>query len=154
METSWKPGGHVGIYGSLFYSEKMAAQLEFLYSLKGSHCSDPDFSGDEDVSYVDLNLTARYQAMKLLNFHAGPQFSFLTGAWRDPDDAAAYGIKEYYMDVDFGLLVGAELNLPIGLNIALRYNEGLIRVSKTSYYTDPWKNRVLQLSLSFAIWGD
>ena len=138
----------------MFYTEKIAIQLEFLYSQKGSVWSDPDYSGDEVVSYIDLPLMARFQAWDLLNIHAGPQFSFLTRAWRMPDDEVAYSVSEYYDEVDVGLLVGAELNLPIKLNIALRYIEGMIVTTDSRYYPDPWKNRVFQLSLSYAIWGD
>jgi hypothetical protein len=154
VETNWKPGFHIGIYGTLFYSEKMAGQLELLYSQKGSVWSDPDYSGNEIVSYIDFPLTVRFQALELLNIHAGPQFSFLTRAWRMSDDGAAYSVSEFYDEVDVGLLVGAELNLPIKLNIALRYIEGLIVTSDSRYYPDPWKNRVFQLSLSYPIWGE
>jgi hypothetical protein len=154
VETNWNPGFHMGIFGILVYSEKMAGQLELLYSQKGSVWSDPDFSGDEVVSYIDLPLTARFQALKLLNIHAGPQFSFFTRAWRMPDEGAAYSVSEFYDEVDVGLLVGAELNLPIKLNIALRYIEGLMVSSDSRYYPDPWKNRVLQLSLSYTIWKE
>ena len=154
VETNWKPGVHIGIFGSLFYTEKMAGQLEFLYSQKGSVWSDPNYAGEEHVSYIDLPLTARFQVLDLLNIHAGPQFSFFTRAWRRPDDGAAHSVSEYYDEVDVGLVVGAELNLPIKLNIAVRYIEGLIVASDSRYYTDPWKNRVFQLSLSYAIWGE
>ena len=154
METNWKPGVHIGIFGSVFYTEKFAIQLEFLYSQKGSVRSDPYYSGDEIVSYIDVPLTARFQAWDLLNIHAGPQFSFLTRAWRMPEDESAYSVSEYYDEVDVGLLVGVELNLPIKLNIALRYIEGMIVTTDSRYYPDPWKNRVFQLSLSYAIWGD
>jgi len=154
VETNWKPGVHIGIFGSLFYTEKMAGQLEFLYSQKGSVWSDPYYSGEEVVSYIDVPLTARYQAWDFLNIHAGPQFSFLTRAWRTPDDEAAFNVSEYYDQVDVGLMVGAELNLPIKLNIAVRYIEGLIVSTDSRYFTDPWKNRVFQLSLSYAILGE
>ena len=153
METNWKTGVHIGIFGSLFYTEKIAAQLEFLFSEKGSVWHDPDYSGDEVVNYIDVPLTARFQVLDMLNIHAGPQFSFFTRAWRMSDDEAAYSISEYYDEVDVGLLVGVELNLPIKLNIALRYTEGMLRASDSRYYTDPWKNRVFQLSLSYAIFG-
>jgi len=155
VETSWKPGVHIGIFGILIYSEKMAGQLELLYSQKGSVWSAPDYSGDEAVSYIDMPLTARFQVLDLLNIHAGPQFSFRTRAFRMPEDGgAAYSITEFYDEVDVGLLVGAELNLPIKLNVALRYIEGLMVASDSRYYPDPWQNRVFQLSLSYAIWGD
>lgn len=154
VETNWKPGVHMGIFGNLFYSEKFAMQLEFLYSQKGSAWSDPDYSGDEIVSYIDLPLTARFQAWDLLNIHAGPQFSFLTRAWRIMDDGVGLSVSEYYDEVDVGLLVGVELNLPMKLNIAFRYIEGMLVASDSRYYPDPWKNRVFQLSFSYAFFGE
>ena len=154
VETNWKPGVHIGIFGSIFYTEKIACQLEFMYSQKGSVVSDPTYVGKELVSYIDVPLTFRFQAFDLLNIHAGPQFSFFTRAFRMSDEGAAYNISEYYDDLDVGLLVGVELNLPIKLNIAVRYIEGLMVSSDSRYYTDPWKNRVVQLSLSYAIWGE
>ena len=153
VEMNWKPGFHMGIFGTLFYTEKLAAQLEFLYSEKGSIRSDLYYSGKEVVSYIDLPLTVRFQALDLLNIHVGPQVSFLTGARRVPDGEVAYSVSEYYDEVDVGLVVGAELNLPIKLNITLRYIEGLIVSTDSRFYTDPWKNRVVQLSLSYAILG-
>jgi len=152
--TNWKPGFHIGIFMTLFYTEKMSGQLEFLYSEKGSQWSDPYYTGEEFVSYIDFPLTARFQVLDLLNIHAGPQFSFLTGARRMPEDEPAYSIKEFYDEVDVGLLVGAELNLSTRLNVALRYIEGLIVTSDSRYYPESWKNRVFQLSLSFAIFGE
>ena len=105
VETNWKPGVHIGIFGSLFYTEKIAGQLEFLFSEKGSVWCDPDYSGEEVVYYIDVPLTARFQALNLLNIHAGPQFSFFTRAWRMPDAGVAYSISEYYDEVDVGLVV-------------------------------------------------
>ncbi len=154
VETNWKPGFHMGIFGRLLYTEKMSGQLEFLYSEKGSEWSDPEYTGEEVVTYIDVPLTARFQVLDLLNIHAGPQFSFFTGAWRMPEEGVARSVAEYYDQVDVGLLVGAELNLPIKLDIAVRYIEGLMVSTDSRYYTDRWKNRVFQLSLSYAIWGE
>ena len=154
VETNWKPGFHIGIYGSLFYSEKMAGQLEILYSQKGSVWSDPYFSGKEVVTYIDIPVTARFQVLDLLNIHAGPQFSFFTGAWRIPDDGIYQSVTEYYDQVDVGLVVGAELNLPVKLNLTIRFIEGLMVTTDSRFYTDPWKNRAFQLSLSYTVWGE
>ena len=154
VETTWKPGFHIGIFGRLLYTERMAGQLEFLYSEKGSLWSDPQYEGEEVVTYVDVPLTARFQVLNLLNIHAGPQFSFFTGAWRMPEEGRARSVSENYDEVDVGVLLGAELVLPIKLNIAVRYVEGLMVSTDSRYYPDPWKNRVFQLSLSYAILGE
>jgi Outer membrane protein beta-barrel domain len=154
VETNWKPGFHIGIYGCLFYTEKLAGQLEILYSQKGSVWSDPDYSGKEVVTYIDVPLTARFQVLDLLNIQAGPQFSLFTGAWRIPDDGIYTSVSKYYDQVDVGLVVGAELNLPSKLNLAVRFIEGLMVTTDSRFYTDPWKNRVFELSLSYAVWRE
>jgi len=154
VETNWKPGFHIGIFGTLFYTERMAGQFEILYSEKGSLWSDPSYSGKEVVSYIDVPVTARFKVLDQLNIHAGPQFSFLTGAWRIPDDGISQSVTEHYDQVDVGLVVGAELNLPVKLNLTVRFIEGLIVTSDSRFYTDSWKNRAFQLSLSYAIFGE
>jgi len=154
VESEFKPGVHIGAYGNFFILEKVAAQLELMYSQKGSKWSDPYFSGKDNLAYVDLPLLIRYQPIDLVNIHAGPQFSFLTGARQIPDDGEAMDASEYYKGTDFGLVVGAELNLPIKLSIAIRYIEGFSVTTESTYYIDQWKNRVFQLSLSYALWRE
>ena len=151
VDSQFKPGFHAGAYGNFFILEKVAAQLEIMFSQKGSKWSDPYFSGKDNLSYVDIPVLVRFQALDLISIYAGPQFSLMTGAKQIPDGEDAIDASGYYKSTDFGVVVGAELNLPMKLSIALRYIEGFSVTTESTYYIDQWKNRVIQLSLSYPI---
>ena len=154
VETNWKTGFHGGVYGVVFLMEKLAAQLELMYSQKGSKWSDPYFSGKDNLNYIDIPLLARFQVNDLLNVHAGPQFSFMTGATQFPDDDVSYDASDYYKKTDIGLLVGAEVNLSLGINIAVRFVEGFMVTTEPTYYIDEWKNRVVQITVGYTIFSN
>ena len=151
VESGWKPGFHAGAYGTVFFLDKLAGQLEILFSQKGSIWTDPYFSGKDNLGYIDIPVLVRLQLMDLVNIHAGPQFSILACAKQIPDDMDPYDAMDYYTKTDVGVLVGVEVNLPMKLNIALRFVEGLSVTTEPTYYLDEWKNRVIQLSLSYAL---
>lgn len=153
VESSWKPGFHGGIFGTVFLLDKLAAQLEVLYSQKGSKWTDPYFSGKDNLGYIDIPVLVRFQVMDLVNVHAGPQFSFLTCAKQIPDDMDSYDASSYYGNTDIGLVVGAEVNLSMKLNIAVRFVEGLSVTTSPAYYIDEWKNRVIQVSIGYILFG-
>jgi len=153
VESSWKPGFHAGVYGTVFFLEQLAAQLEIMYSQKGSKWEDPYFSGKDNLSYIDIPVLARFQIIDLVNVHAGPQFSFLAGAKQIPDGEDSYDASSYYKKTDIGLVVGAEVNLSLKLNIAVRYVEGFSVTTEPTYYIDEWKNRVIQISVGYSIFS-
>ena len=57
----------------------------------------------------------------------------------------------YYKKTDIGLVVGAEVNLSLKLNIAVRFVEGFSVTTEPTYYIDEWKNRVIQISVGYTI---
>ncbi len=151
VDSQFKPGFHAGAYGNFFFLEKVAAQVELMYSRKGSKWSDPYFSGQDNLSYVDIPVLVRFQVLDLVNVYAGPQFSFMTCAKQIPDGEEAIDASGYYKSTDFGVVVGAELNLSMKLSIGIRYIEGFSVTTESTYYIDQWKNRVIQVSLSYPI---
>jgi hypothetical protein len=151
VESSWKPGFHAGVYGAVFFLDKLAAQLEIMFSQKGSKWTDPYFSGKDKLGYIDIPVLVRFQLIDRVNIHAGPQFSFLACAKQIPDDMDSYDAMDYYKKTDMGVVAGAEVNLTSKLYIAVRFVEGLSVTTEPTYYIDEWKNRVVQLSLSFSI---
>ena len=148
----FSPGFHGGAYANYFFIEKLAVQLEILYSQKG--CIWTDNYWDEDVkeklAYVDIPLLLRLQILEILNVHACPQFGFLLNAKEIGEDWEE-DVKEYYNNMETALAFGAEVNLPFRLNITLRYILGLS--SATEGYDDDWKNNVIQLSAGFRLVG-
>ena len=151
VESNWKPGYHAGAYGAVFLLEKVAAQVEVLYCLKGSKWNDLSFSGKDNLFYIDIPVLARVQLLDLVNIHAGPQFSFMTGAKQVPDDMDSYDASSWYKKTDIGVVVGAEVNLSLKLNIAVRFIEGFSVTTEPTYYIDEWKNRVLQITVGYTL---
>lgn len=147
---------HGGIYFNLFLLNKIAIQPEVIISGKGSYWNDPYYDTRDLLTYIDLPVLIRYQPLKIVNIHAGPQFGYLISALQhDIESSEKTEIKEYYNNADFGIVFGVEANLPFRLNITLRYILGLSTVTaEDGDYIDPWKNNVLQLSAGLRIFGD
>ncbi len=122
-----------------------------MISQKGSKWSDPYFSGKDNLCYIDIPILFRFQIIDLISVHAGPQFSFMTRANSIPDSGDKVDAKSYYNTTDVGIAIGAEVSLPLRFSIAVRYIEGLSVTTNNTYYIDQWKNRVIQVSVTFTI---
>lgn len=145
---------HGGVYLHYFFLDNLALQPELLVSGKGSKWDDPYTDTRDLLTYIDLPLLIRYQPIKILNIHAGPQFGYLISALQDPmSDDEKIDIIDWYNDLDIGLLVGAEANLPFRINVTVRYILGLSEVTNDVQYIDPWKNNFFQVSIGYRIKG-
>lgn len=143
----------LGGYLNYFLSEPVAVQVEIIYSQKGSDWTEVDFSGKDKLGYIDIPLLIRYQIIKYLNLHAGPQFGFLMSAKSKYDDGYEEDAKKYFKSADVGLVLGAEANLPIKINITIRYIAGLSNIA-TEEFGNTWKNNVFQISVGYRILGN
>lgn len=155
IETSNITGFVGGVYVNWFFGDKFALQPEFLYSRKGSvsdllQITSADNS-DNKFTYFDIPVLFRWQVIKFLNIHAGPQFSILTKAEADFGDTVV-DIKENLKNSDVGLIVGAEANLPLRLNLTARYIFGLTDVSNIENIEI--KNSTFQLTLGIRLIGN
>ena len=108
-------------------------------------------NSDNKLTYFDIPVLLRWQIIKFLNIHAGPQFSILTKAEADFGDTVV-DIKENLKNSDVGLIVGAEANLPLRLNLTARYIFGLTDVSKIENIEI--KNSTFQLTLGIRLIGN
>ena len=151
VNSNYKAGYNAGVFGNFFFTKRMAGQLEIMISQKGSKWNDPYFSGKDNLCYIDVTLLFRFQIIDLISVHAGPQFSFMTRANSIPDSGDKVDAKSYYNTTDVGIAVGAEVSLPLRLSVAVRYIEGLSVTTNDTYYIDEWKNRVIQVSVTFTI---
>lgn len=146
-------GFHAGGYVHYFFSDPIAVQVEILFSQKGSKWDDSFNSAKDILSYIDIPLLIRYQILKFLNVHAGPQFGFLMSAKTKYDDGYDEDAKDWYKSTDVGLALGAEGNLPFRINITLRYILGLNNIA-TEELGNTWKNNVFQVSVGFRLIGE
>jgi hypothetical protein len=155
IETSNITGFVGGAYVNWFFGDKIALQPEFLYSRKGSVSNliqgTSGVDSDNKLTYFDIPVLFRWQIIKFLNIHAGPQFSILTKAVTD-DGTTTEDIKDELKNSDVGLIVGAEANLPLRLNLTARYVFGLTDVSNVEDIEI--KNSTFQLTLGIRLIGN
>jgi hypothetical protein len=156
ISTSNLTGFVGGVYVNWFFGDKIAIQPELLYSRKGSK-SDISFgtslqeSNTTKLSYFDIPVLVRWQIIKFVNIHAGPQFSILTKAVTE-SGTTSEDIKEELKNSDVGFIIGAEANLPLRLNLTARYIFGLTDVSDIEDLEI--KNSTFQLTLGIRLIGN
>ncbi len=154
FNTSGILGINAGGFFNFFFLRSVAVQTELLVSGKGSHWRDHYDEAKDIVTYIDLPVLIRYQPIDFLNVHAGPQAGFRLGAkQKDMKTGIESDIKDYYHTFDFGLVFGAEADLPYNLNITLRYIMGVSAATTKVRYVDPWMNNLFQLSLGYRLTG-
>jgi hypothetical protein len=124
-----------------------------MISGKGTHWKDPFFEGDDILTYLDMPILIKYQPVKLLNIHAGPEIGYrLRAIQKYVETGQKTDISDYYNKYDFGVAFGVETNLPFRVNITIRYVLGLKSASTT--YDKQWKNNFFQISAGYRILGN
>jgi len=157
LDTKMSPGFHVGAYLNYFINKSSwGIQVEGLYSMKGSEISSTiDSIGDwkSKLYYIDVPILVRWQVLKFLNVHAGPQFNILLSAENKLDDNTE-DVKDQLKTGEFAFAFGAEANLPFRLNVTARYIVGISNIWNGSNNSDAtYKNNLLMISLGFRILG-
>jgi len=146
ISTESRTSFHGGAYLTLAFSEKWAIQPELLFSSQGSEI--PDFDEVTQLDYFSIPILLRWKPIKLLSFHAGPQFSTLLSAV----DKSGDSIKENFKNSEFGLAAGATVHLPLGINGGLRYVWGFTDVADLADDTSV-KNKTIQIFVGWTIFG-
>ena len=145
---------HGGAYMNFFIFDKIAIQPEVILSGKGSKWDDPYTNTEDLLTYIDMPVLIRFQPLKLLNIHAGPQFAYLLSAFQeDISGDEKIDIKDWYNKAEIGIAFGAEANLPFNINLTVRYIIGLSEASNEVQYIDPWKNSFIQASVGYRFMG-
>lgn len=143
-----------GVYCNYFFLDFLAVQPELMISGKGLHWKDQFYDAQDILTYLDMPILIRYQPIKLLNIHAGPEFGYrLSAMQKNLDDGQKTDIKDYYKKFDIGLAFGVEANLPFKVNVTFRYVLGLNTVYTGTENNEKWKNNFFQISLGYRILG-
>lgn len=143
-----------GGYCNYFFSRQFAFQSELLVSTKGSDWKDYWYHNRDVVTYADLPVLARYQPHKNLSFVAGPQVSYkINATQKDLNKGVTSDIGANYRSFDFGVLLGAEANLPGRINISGRFYYGISPATTDIEYKAPWYNYYFQISAGFRLAG-
>jgi hypothetical protein len=119
-----------GGYCNYFLNKVLAIQAEISLSGKGSHWKEYNYGQDERkdiITYIDIPLLIRYQPFNFVNFHAGPQVSYMLKAMQyDYKTRSKAVVEDYYKLFDFGLVLGVEANFANRINVTVRYVRGLV----------------------------
>ena len=147
-------GINAGGYCNYFLLDFLAIQPELMVSGKGSSWKNPFYDARYNLTYIDLPILVKVQPLDFFNIHAGPQFSYLIFAKQtDLVTNQKTNVMNYYYKADLGVAVGVEANLPLNINLTLRYVLGLKTATTGAVYTETWKNKYFQASLGYRILG-
>jgi hypothetical protein len=143
-----------GVYCNYYLFDFLAVQPEFMVSGKGVHWSDLTYDAKDILTYIDMPVLIKYEPVKLINIHVGPQIGYLLSAkQKNLDNGEEININDYYKNFDLGLAFGIEGNFPFRLSLTIRYVLGLKNVTTGTGYSVPWKNNFFQISAVCRILG-
>jgi hypothetical protein len=149
-------GGHLGVYMSIDFSEKMSFIPEIQFIKKGYKHSMPSYYGYSDsyarntisIYYIELPLILSYAASKIVSIDVGPVFGervLVTEKIKNRADPR----KQYYNKnkSEFGLMAGLCFNVYERYSAAIRYYHGMSNISNLNdnNYTSEY-NESIQIS--------
>lgn len=132
-------------------------QPELLYSGKGIKFEGDGFESEDRMHYVDLPILGKINADGFI-FEAGPQIGYmvsrkgtLTAGGVTAEDSDFSGVNRF----DFGYVAGVGYELESGLGFGIRYNGGLLKVSKevAGQPQSDAKNSVFQFQVGYLFGG-
>lgn len=122
---SVSPSFHLGTYGMLRASEKIAFGADLLISDKGFRIKNDGFSGASHLLYVNVPVYFDFRISNKLSLHAGPEIGILAMAWGKHKD---YLKALYSNDFDFGVIGGLRYDVSSKLGFTFRFEQGLSNV--------------------------
>ncbi|HBC78986.1 MAG TPA: hypothetical protein DCZ51_10180 [Bacteroidales bacterium] len=145
-------GINAGGYYTWFLNRVIAVQTELSVSVKGSHWMENNYPDEakDILTYIDLPLIVRYQPFNLFNIHAGSQVSYLAKAMQyDYRTGLKGSIEDYYRPLDFCMVIGVEANLPVNIDLTVRYVRGLASVYAPGGYNYQSYNNYFQFTAGY-----
>lgn len=162
-------GFHVGGLTEIPILKNTSVQPEILYSTQGSKSDTRATDGplvETKLSYINVPIMVKYYIIDGFSFMGGPQLGVLVAAKNEITPSGfgdgVYHEKEIKDDInalDFGVGIGAEYRLPLGVFVQLRYVFGLSNVNDNgedmvlgNYYFKDVKshNNVFQVSVGYS----
>ena len=155
-----KFGFNGGLIANFGLSDIVSIQPELLYSMKGAKgtetISGTKVTYKENLNYIDVPVLAHINAGGLF-FELGPQVGFLVAANESVEangQSQSQDVKSQVKTVDFGYAAGLGYQLANGPGIGLRYNGGLVDISKGNNNIDyAIHNSAFQLYVTYMFGG-
>lgn len=132
----------------------LTIQPEIYYSVQGSDVTLDGATGAIKSNYLQIPILFRFNFLKLLNVHLGPQYGLLLTSESDFGGVIT-DLKDQTKGGDFSVLAGVGVNLPINLNVTLRYVKGYTEMvdGVRDDGLKSLRNAMLQLTVGYALVG-
>lgn len=144
------PGATAGGYFALRAGPRMEIQPEVLITSLGAGYSLPDDErGNVRILYAQLPLCVKLYAGNVANVQAGFQMGRLLLASQSASDGST-NVTSSYETWDYGLVLGAGADLISGLDLGLRYYNGLRPILKEDQTYFP-RNRAYMLTAGYRL---
>jgi hypothetical protein len=141
-------GGTFGLYFPLRAGDRLEMQPELLVTALGAGYSRPDGSRMNDrTAYVQLPVAAKIYFGNVVNVQVGVQMGLLILAQRSIDTEVE-DVRENYEQMDAGIILGAGADLVQGVDIGLRYYNGLKAAAMNADNQFP-RNRAYMLTVGY-----
>lgn len=119
-------------------------QPEVLFSSHGATFDGVPFS----LNYVTIPVLLKFYATENLNIELGPEFAFMMSyPGKINKEMYSYDLTDLRGGKDISLAIGLGYDFNFGLGINVRYNLGFSELASNL----PWKNSVIQISLSWLL---
>jgi len=135
---------NAGVFG-LFKLTKFGIQPEVLYSGQGYKTDDNELK----AVYLNIPVMVKFYIVGGFNIQAGPQYGILLSA----EDKDGEDIKDDFKSSDMSAAFGLGFDAPFGLVFDARYVMGLSDINDVDGANDALKNKVIQLSIGYKLFG-
>lgn len=153
-----RTGFHFGVFGTINIGP-IGIQPEAFYSAQGGKIDEQSVKGEIKTGYLQVPILVRFNFLKLLNIHAGPQFGMLLNETLkgDLDDAVDQALSN-----DISLVGGVGVDLPFGLAATIRYVKGLNKMFEVDpdwasadpgFSISSGKNDIVMVSVGYRFLG-
>lgn len=150
VRTSIIPGATAGIYAPFHAGARMEIQPELLISAMGAGFTYPD--GDQvdlRTLMVQVPVSVKVFLSNSFNLQTGVQFGKVLAAYRTQDEERTT-ITEEMRPVDMGVTFGLGGDLSSGVDLTLRYYNGLWTILSEDDALFA-RNRTLQMTLGYRL---
>jgi hypothetical protein len=141
----------------------ISVQPEALFMMKGDKQEEGDVTSNVKLNYIEVPVLAKVNFMPQgtanPSLFLGPSVGFNTTAKSEvemgTDPAEETDIKDSTKSVDFGLVFGGGLEMPVGqggqkVGFDIRYTMGLVDINDDATDTTEFKNGTLSVMGSFS----
>jgi hypothetical protein len=148
IRTTFLPGGVAGIYIPWGLGPRMELQPEVLVSYMGSGYIEPD---DDRFTtrtlYLQFPVNFKIFLSNTFNLQAGAQAARLLFAERTTTDLRT-DVSDRYKNMEFSFLGGLGMDFPSGVDLTLRYQNGMTPVLLNDRALFP-RNQVLSFTMGY-----